>query len=553
MTQKRLRCAIYTRKSTEGGLDQEFNSLDAQRESAAAYIQSQRSEGWLLLPALYDDGGFSGGSMERPALTRLLADVRSGRIDVVIVYKVDRLTRSLKDFAQIIDIFDGARVSFVSVTQQFNTTTSMGRLTLNVLLSFAQFEREVIAERIRDKIAQSKAKGIWMGGPVPLGYDVVSRKLVPNAGEAKTVDHIFRAYLEARSVMALMDQLRVEGIVTKRQTMRDGSIRGGQPFVRGPLYHLLSNPIYIGKLRHRDQIHAGQHPPIIDAALWDAVQAKLARASGERRAKGNSQHRSLLTGMIRDHVDRPMSPSHAVKQKRRYRYYVSNSAAVVEAETIDAPALRLPAAELEQAVVTATGARIADQHTVMALPFLDAASVRRRIDASSKLASSLAKLAKSDARHLLQSMGLAILVHEDRVEASISQRLLIAMLDGAAPASNDDGIRLPLIIATRVDRRGHGLKLVLRSDTPTMPRIDPELITLLRKAEAARQRLFDHASPSTPADREAERIARLAFLAPDIVKTIIEGRQPASLTPRKLIKHPAIPLDWEGQRHALGF
>lgn len=382
MTQKkRLRCAIYTRKSTEEGLDQAFNSLDAQREACAAYVQSQKSEGWTLVPTLYDDGGFSGGSMERPALARLMADVRDGRVDIVIVYKVDRLTRSLNDFARIVDVFDAAGASFVSVTQQFNTTTSMGRLTLNVLLSFAQFEREVIAERIRDKIAQSKARGIWMGGPAPLGYDVVDRKLVPNAKEAKTVEHIFRRYLAMPSVMMLMEELKAEGIVTKRQIMRDGSARGGQPFVRGPLHHLLANPLYIGKIRHRDQTYEGEHPPIIDQALWDAVQAKRAGAIGTRRALGNSEHSSLLTDMIRDHVDRPMSPSHAVKQKRRYRYYVSSIAFATNEAAIKAPALRLPAAELEQAVGNAAASLLADPQTIIVLPQADAQTTRRRIDA----------------------------------------------------------------------------------------------------------------------------------------------------------------------------
>lgn len=552
MTQKkRLRCAIYTRKSTEEGLDQAFNSLDAQREACAAYIQSQKSEGWILHPTLYDDGGFSGGSMERPALARLLADVREGKVDIVIVYKVDRLTRSLNDFARIIDVFDAAGASFVSVTQQFNTTTSMGRLTLNVLLSFAQFEREVIAERIRDKIAQSKARGIWMGGPVPLGYDVDDRKLLPNVKEAKIVEHIFQRYLAVPSVMALMEELKTEGIVTKRQTMRDGSVRGGQPFVRGPLHHLLANPIYVGKIRHRDQVYDGEHSPIIDQTLWDAVQAKRAGAIGTRRARGNSEHRSLLTGMIRDHVDRPMSPSHAVKQKRRYRYYVSSMTAVADDATIKAPALRLPAAELEQATIDAVASLIVDQRTIMALPQVDAQSTRRRIDAGPALGSAIQGGRKNEVRQSLQSLDLAIIVRPDGIEASISRRRLVALLDGTPQIAEDDGVRLPLLIATAPDRRGRNLKLVLRSDEERKPNVDLELVALIRKAEAARQQLFTQTS--TTNDRAAERVARLAFLAPDIITAILEGRQPPSLTPRRLMKHAAIPLDWKGQRMALGF
>jgi site-specific DNA recombinase len=255
---KKLRCAIYTRKSSEEGLDMAFNSLDAQREACEAYLKSQRAEGWVLLPTFYDDGGFSGGSMIRPALARLLDDVKAGLVDVIVVYKVDRLTRSLPDFAKIVDVLDAAEASFVSVTQAFNTTTSMGRLTLNVLLSFAQFEREVIAERVRDKIAQSKARGIWMGGTVPYGYRVEDRRLQVVEEEAETVRYIYAAYLEAPSVRALKERLDAEGIVSRAQ-LRGGKPVGGGPWGRGALHWLLRNPIYIGRLRHRDLLHDGEH------------------------------------------------------------------------------------------------------------------------------------------------------------------------------------------------------------------------------------------------------------------------------------------------------
>ena len=248
---------VYTRKSTEEGLDQQFNSLDAQREVCAAYVLSQRHEGWTLLPDTYDDGGYSGGTMYRPGLRQLLAEVEAGRVDVIVVYKVDRLTRSLSDFAKIVEVLDGAGASFVSITQSFNTTTSMGRLTLNVLLSFAQFEREVISERVRDKIAASKRKGMWMGGPVPLGYNVVARKLVPNEFEANTVRTIFRNYLELSSVVALVDALKRDGIVSQQQTWTSGQVRGGTAFARGALYHLLANRLYIGEIRHHDDWFPG--------------------------------------------------------------------------------------------------------------------------------------------------------------------------------------------------------------------------------------------------------------------------------------------------------
>src|SRR6201981_2688421 len=262
------RCAIYPRKSSEEGLEQEFNSLAAQREACEAYIRSQQHEGWASARTRYDDGGFSGGNMERPALLRLLADIRAGRIDIVIVYKVDRLTRSLADFARLVEIFAAEDVSFVSVTQQFNTTSSMGRLTLNVLLSFAQFEREVTGERIRDKIAASKKKGMWMGGNVPLGYDADARALVINPAEAETVRCIFALYREFGCVRRVKEEADRLGLSTKRSTMASGTERGGRPFSRGHLYTLLSNPIYTGRIAHKGELHPGQHPALIKNETW---------------------------------------------------------------------------------------------------------------------------------------------------------------------------------------------------------------------------------------------------------------------------------------------
>src|SRR5438270_7363902 len=271
-----VRCAVYTRKSSEDGLEQDFNSLDAQREACLAYIASQRHEGWTALPTLYDDGGFSGGTLSRPAVQRLLADIAAGRLDLVVLYKVDRLTRSLADFAKLVETFDAHRVSFVSITQHFNTTTSIGRLTLNMLLSFAQFEREVTGERIRDKIAASKRRGMWMGGSLPLGYDVRDRKLVINEPEAETVRHIFRRYLELGTVRLLQQRLSEEGVRSKLRRMADGSLRGGLPLDRGALYHILQNHVYRGEVSHKGAVYPGEHPAIIDQALWEAVQKQLA-------------------------------------------------------------------------------------------------------------------------------------------------------------------------------------------------------------------------------------------------------------------------------------
>ena len=320
---RRVRCAIYTRKSSEEGLEQEFNSLHAQREACEAFINSQRHEGWVCLPAGYDDGGFSGATTDRPALQRLLADIAAGRVDIVVVYKIDRLTRSLADFAKIVEIFDAKGASFVSVTQQFNTTTSMGRLTLNVLLSFAQFEREVIGERIRDKIAASKKKGMWMGGVPPLGYRVEDRKLVVVDSEAEIVRLIFRRYAELSSVRLLKQELVAGEIKSKSWTSASGRVIGGKPFSSGALYLILKNRAYLGEIVHKGQSHPGDHTPTIDQPLWDAVQAQLAGNTAERNSGTRSRQPSLLAGMLFDHDGNPMTPTHAVKRGTRYRYYIS--------------------------------------------------------------------------------------------------------------------------------------------------------------------------------------------------------------------------------------
>jgi DNA invertase Pin-like site-specific DNA recombinase len=320
-----VRCAIYTRKSSEEGLEQEFNSLQAQREACEAFINSQRQEGWVCLPAAYDDGGFSGATMDRPALQRLLGEITAGRVDTVVVYKIDRLTRSLADFAKIVEILDARGASFVSVTQQFNTTTSMGRLTLNVLLSFAQFEREVIGERIRDKIAASKQKGMWMGGVPPLGYQAQDRKLVIVDSEAEIVRSIFRRYAELGSVRLLKDELKARNIQSKLRTSASGHISGGKPFARGALYLMLQNRSYRGEIVHKEQSYVGEHTPIIDQPLWDAVQAQLAGNAAQHNDCGRTRQASLLAGMLFDGDGHRMTPSHAVKKGTRYRYYVSEA------------------------------------------------------------------------------------------------------------------------------------------------------------------------------------------------------------------------------------
>jgi DNA invertase Pin-like site-specific DNA recombinase len=338
---RKLRCAVYTRKSTEEGLEQAFNSLDAQREACEAYIASQRAEGWVLVRDRYDDGGVSGGTLDRPALKRLLADIEAGLVDVVVVYKIDRLSRSLMDFAKLVETFDAHEVTFVSVTQSFNTTTSMGRLTLNILLSFAQFEREVIGERVRDKIAASRARGMWMGGPVPLGYRVENRRLVVDAAGAATVRRVFEGFAELGSATRLLPLLRAEGLVT----------RTGRPFDKGAVYKLLINRTYIGEAVHKGKSYPGEHAGIIPRDLWDRVHAILAESPRARAARNRDRPPALLRGLLFGPDGRAMSPTHTRKKGRLYRYYVSQTVLQGGAAANDSAARRLPAGEIEGLVM----------------------------------------------------------------------------------------------------------------------------------------------------------------------------------------------------------
>jgi DNA invertase Pin-like site-specific DNA recombinase len=353
---RRLRCAVYTRKSTDEGLDREFNTLDAQRDACEAYVASQRQEGWCLIRDHYDDGGFSGGTLERPALQRLLRDIEAGRVDVVVVYKIDRLSRSLMDFSRLVETFEAHGVTFVSVTQSFNTTTSMGRLTLNILLSFAQFEREVIGERIRDKFAASRARGMWMGGKVPLGYDVRERKLIPHPGEAGTVRRVFELFLQTRSGTETARQLQAEGRTSKT----------GRPLNKGGVYKLLANRTYVGEAAHKGKVYPGEHEAIIDRALWDGVHAVLAQHPKLRGNAHRNQTPALLKGLLYGADGRAMSPTHTRRRGRLYRYYVSQSA-LKGTDEDDSPDLvrRISAAEIESAVVTQVRALLCQPEIVV--------------------------------------------------------------------------------------------------------------------------------------------------------------------------------------------
>jgi DNA invertase Pin-like site-specific DNA recombinase len=357
-------CAIYTRKSSEEGLEQDFNSLDAQREACAAYILSQQHEGWRAIPTCYDDGGYSGGNMDRPALGKLLEDIDQKKIKVVVVYKVDRLTRSLADFAKIVEQFDARGVSFVSVTQQFNTTSSMGRLTLNVLLSFAQFEREVTGERIRDKIAASKQKGMWMGGTLPIGYLGKDRTLVIDEKNADLIRHIYKRYLTLGNVRKLKEELDTECIYTPGRIRKSGESYGDHKFSRGHLYRILSNPIYIGLIVHKDKTYPGQHPAIIPQDLWNAAQAMMAENKQGFKKKRSSPSASLLTGLLFDSQGQRLIPSHSQKQSQRYRYYVSEPL-ITDCRDKAPHGLRLPAQELENIVIESLSNWLCDTNSVL--------------------------------------------------------------------------------------------------------------------------------------------------------------------------------------------
>ena len=564
-TRQKVRCAIYTRKSSEEGLEQEFNSLDAQREACEAYIKSQRHEGWIVIPALYDDPAFSGGNMDRPALKRLLADIDAGRIDTVVVYKVDRLTRALADFAKIVEAFDARGVTFVSVTQAFNTTTSMGRLTLNVLLSFAQFEREVTGERIRDKIAASKKKGMWMGGLPPLGFDVRDRKLVVNEAEAETVRHIFKRYRALGSVRALAQELETGKIFSKVRTIADRTSYGGKPFSRGALYQLLQNKTYVGLTTHKGQSYPGEHEAIVDDDLWEATQTLLDTNRVERRSlTGNAQ---ILTGLVFDTSGEAMTPSHASKKGIRYCYYISRT--LTKNTKGDYPeGQRIPANLLEDLVTNRIKALLNEREDLLqALPaYFQGATFQSRLnDRSREILDVIEQDPASGWKQILQKFITRIQIHRDHVEIQINKNDLARILFGDREyTSADEHDPEHPVMAIRIDaalkRSGKELKFIIQGAVDhTAP--DQSLIRLLGRARSIQDAINMSVSASieeiassqniTPS--YAARLMRLNYLAPDIIEAIIAGRQPAGLTANKLIKDSRFPLGWHEQRIALGF
>jgi DNA invertase Pin-like site-specific DNA recombinase len=566
-----MRCAIYTRKSSEEGLEKAFNSLDAQREACAAFILSQRHEGWTVLPKMYDDGGFSGGTMDRPALKLLLGDIAAGKIDVVVVYKIDRLTRSLFDFAKIVETFDARGVSFVSITQQFNTTTSMGRLTLNVLLSFAQFEREVAGERIRDKIAASKKKGMWMGGLPSLGYDVQNRKLVVNDEEALAVLHIFRRYVELRSVSSLQAELDVAGIRSKRRKLADGTEYGGQKLSRGALYLMLQNRIYRGEITHKGNAYPGEHPAIVKDELWDEVQAVLTENRVNRASGSDAKHPSLLIGLAFDENGERLTPSHAVKKGTRYRYYVSTSL-ITGAAKDRSKGRRIPAANLETLVITRLRTLLADRGAILDAiqnEYPGAVEQDRLIRRGRQIAEELGTIAPDQTRAILMTLLSRVDIKPDRVEINIRRYYLIELLDEqsinpATQGRNSDKKSedvLTLTVRARLQRVGREMRmLVENSDDRTTG--DPGLLRIVARAHEIQERLMQNTDLTVHAIASQERVSanyvyrllRLPTLAPDIITAIVNGKNPPQLTAKKLMRlTPQIPVDWAEQRKLLGF
>jgi DNA invertase Pin-like site-specific DNA recombinase len=571
-----FRCAIYTRKSTEEGLDQAFNSLDAQREACAAYIKSQVHEGWTLVSGNYDDGGYSGGTMERPGLQKLLTDIGRGQIDIVIVYKIDRLTRSLADFAKIVERLDARGASFVSVTQAFNTTTSMGRLTLNVLLSFAQFEREVGAERVRDKIAASKKKGIWMGGSPPLGYDVGDRKLIINPEEACSIRFMFSQYLELRSIGKLRAEIEAAGIRKKAYVSGTGRQVGGAPWYVGPLRYLLRNRIYVGEVVHKGNIWPGEHEAIIDRPLFDAVQAALDKSRGEKRQRIIRRSPGLLVGLVYDDAGNAMSPQASVKAGgQRHVYYVSQ--AILQRRSIKGSLPRVPAARLEPLVIDVVrrieaafstrrpqhaGGHSRTQPYSLASDAPDLDPVRSIIRSRIRrvvIGRDCVILQINDNANYDDADSSDSHARTDDTEVDASCEAITSTLPGATVESAEHGwtISLPVSLA----RASTATSLAAGSSAAWLhekARHDPSLLKALatahrwlRSIEIGEVKTVEALGASDNLTRNSARqILRLAFLAPDLQRAILDGRQPPSLTVGSILTMD-IPMVWADQRRLL--
>ena len=561
-SRSRVRCAIYTRKSSEEGLEQSFNSLQAQREACEAYIASQRHEGWQTIAKKYDDGGFSGGNMNRPALKQLLEDIAARLVDTVVVYKVDRLTRSLTDFAKIIEVFDKQGVSFVSVTQQFNTTSSMGRLTLNVLLSFAQFEREVTGERIRDKIAASKKKGMWMGGVAPLGYDVKDRQLIVNPQEARVIRDIFTQYLSLGSVAALKQYLDQKNLRTKLRSSANGDAFGGRPYSRGGLYKLLNNEVYTGRIAHRGESYRGQQPAIIQPETWEKVKALLAANNQGHRQPGRRVAPSILAGLVFDAEGNRYTPTHAVKRGRRYRYYTSQ--AVIQRRKGLSSLGRIPARELEQLVSSRIQALLASPQELAASCMESSELVNdlgRVIEAAQQMAERWAELSSQQWAELVREVVRRIVLRGAELEIEIDVEALVAgLLDKEWNASNEESRPqsrgrhlLTLKCSFALARRRGELRLVLPGFSTGSSQSASPLLKAIVMAHGWKERIVagqiysvqQLATEAKLNSRYAVRILRLVALSPEIVDGLVHDGSMADYSLSHIVR--GLPLNWDDQ------
>jgi DNA invertase Pin-like site-specific DNA recombinase len=531
------RCAIYTRKSSEEGLEQDFNSLHAQREACEAFIKSQANEGWKLVKTAYDDIG-------------------DGLIDIVVVYKVDRLTRSLADFAKMVELFDARGVSFVAVTQQFNTTTSMGMLTLNVLLSFAQFEREVTGERIRDKIAASKRKGMWMGGVPPLGYDIRERRLLINPAEADTVRYIYERYLKLGCVRQLSKELDKRGIVSKVRVSQKGIKSGGYRFSRGALYELLANPIYIGEIRHKQERHPGQHEAILARELWERVQQRLRENAARGRGTASRSISSPLAGKLFDGDGKPLYVQGATKGRRRYRYYVSRC--LINGSARDnGKGWRLAAPEIERAVAIAARHILSDRAGLLEAlekSGIDSPDVRTTLESAFNLFERLQNEADT-AACLVELIG-RVELRDDGISVTLS----IEIPCSRAGVKTISILSLSRFVPLRMKRRGVETRIIIAAGDDLPRKVDPALLKAVARSRAwfeelasGRVRsLADIARRENISQRYVERLSRLAFAAPSIVEAICQGRQPAELNAERLLNRIDLPLEWSAQPTAIG-
>ena len=542
---KKIRCAIYTRKSSEDGLEQEFNSLHAQREACAAYIASQKHEGWVMLPDAYDDGGLSGGSLERPALQRLLDDMQDGRVDQIVVYKIDRLTRSLADFAKIVDVLDAAGASFVSVTQSFNTATSMGRLTLNMLLSFAQFEREVTAERIRDKIAASKRKGLWMGGKVPLGYDPDGRTLRVNEHEARTIRTLYDLYERLGTIREVKAEADRMGLRSRSRQAQDGSVSGGGGFDRGHIHHILTNPLYAGRIRHREKVFDGQHPPIIAPDRWDAIQQQLQDGAARMRSDAAAPRQSLLCGKLFDETGDRLTPSHSkTKAGTRLRYYISHRLVAQSGEQHPG-AWRLPAEDLEQRIAGLVRATLSRQG--FAGTIISGASAETIGQVSSAVGTLLTEPSTEEILNLVERADITRGTIRLQIRAARLAERLALDIDAL------DADRLVTSHPFQLRKRGVETRIVL-ADAPTGQ--DEALLRNIARAHAWLARIkagetFAQVSDAEgTSKRRIQQMIDLAFLAPDIVRDVLDGQQPLGFTSDWCLRHE-LPSDWQAQRALL--